>query len=110
MKKIIDFGKKYKVHILTTLMFFFMIRSCTKSTQIKKLGRVQGNAISIIDSLQSVIGDKQNKIDSFPERLRIEKINIHLEYDSWISSKNRGQQLMELHSVVKNNIKELQKN
>lgn len=110
MKKIIDFGKKYKVHILTTLMFFFMIRSCTKSTDIKRMNKIQGNAVSIIDSLESVIDNKQNKIDSFPERLRIEKINIHLEYDSWISSRNRGQQLMELHSVVKNNIKELQKN
>lgn len=41
--------------------------------------------------------------------MRIEKINIHLEYDEWISSKDRGQQLMELHSIVKNNVKELQK-
>ena len=41
--------------------------------------------------------------------MRIEKINIHLEYDDWISSKDRGTQLMELHSIVKNNVKELQK-
>ena len=52
---------------------------------------------------------KGKKIDSIPEILRVEKINIHLEYDSWISSKDRGSQLMELHSVVKENIKELQK-
>ncbi len=32
-----------------------------------------------------------------------------MEYDNWISSKDRGQQLMELHRVVKDNIKELQK-
>jgi len=39
----------------------------------------------------------------------VEKINIHLDYDSWISSKDRGQQLMELHQIVKTNIKDLQK-
>ena len=63
----------------------------------------------MIDSLNNVINQKQEKIDSFPEKMRIEKINIHLEYDSWISSKDRGQQLMKLHQVVKDNIKELQK-
>ena len=57
----------------------------------------------------SARNQKQEKIDSFPEKMRIEKINIHLEYDSWISSRDRGQQLMKLHQVVKDNIKELQK-
>ena len=41
--------------------------------------------------------------------MRIEKMNIHLEYDSWISEKDRSQQLMELHKVVKDNVKQLQK-
>ena len=36
-------------------------------------------------------------------------MNIHIEYDNWISSKDRGPQLMELHPVVKSSIKKLQK-
>ena len=63
----------------------------------------------VVDSLENEINVRQQKIDSLPEIMRIEKINIHLEYDNWISSKDRGTQLMELHSIVKNNVKNLQK-
>jgi hypothetical protein len=107
--KIIDFLKKYKLYILGVLFVFYFFRSCTKSTQIKKLNReIDNNGVSI-DSLETVIKLRKQKIDSFPELTRIEKINIHLEYDDWISSKDRGPQLMELHTIVKNKVKELQK-
>jgi hypothetical protein len=82
------------------LIFFF--KSCSKSTDIKKLDKLSTTQKIQLDSLNS-------KIDSIPEIIRVEKINIHLEYDEWISSKDRGSQLMELHSIVKNNIKDLQK-
>ena len=109
MKKIIELVKKYKLYILSTLLLIFFFRSCTKSTEIKKLNKQINNNGILLDSLNNEIILRQQKIDSFPEVMRVEKINIHLEYDSWISSRNRGQQLMELHSVVKNNIKKLQK-
>jgi len=109
MKKFIDLVKKYKVYILTILLLFYFFRSCSKSTEIKKLTREVNNNDLVVDSLKNEIKLRQQKIDSVPEIIRIEKINIHLEYDEWISSKDRGQQLMELHSIVKNNVKNLQK-
>ena len=109
MKNIISLIKKYKLYILGGLLVIFFFRSCQKSTEIRKLNKVDGKKVEMIDSLNNVINQKQEKIDSFPEKMRIEKINIHLEYDSWISSRDRGQQLMKLHQVVKDNIKELQK-
>ena len=83
-------------------MLIFFFKSCSKSTEIKKLDKLSITQKTQIDSLS-------NKLDSIPEIIRVDKINIHLEYDEWISSKDRGSQLMELHSIVKNNIKELQK-
>ena len=109
MKKFIDLVKKYKVYILAILLLFYFFRSCSKSTTIKKLTREVDNNGLVVDSLENEIKLRQQKIDSVPEIMRIEKINIHLEYDEWISSKDRGQQLMELHPIVKNNIKKLQK-
>ena len=102
MKKFIELVKKYKVYILSGLLLIFFFKSCSKSTDIKKLDKLSTTQKIQLDSLNS-------KIDSIPEIIRVEKINIHLEYDEWISSKDRGPQLMELHSIVKNNIKELQK-
>jgi PBP1b-binding outer membrane lipoprotein LpoB len=109
MKKFIDLVKKYKVYILAILLLFYFFRSCSKSTTIKKLTRKVDNNGLVVDSLENEIKLRQQKIDSVPEIIRIEKINIHLEYDEWISSKDRGNQLMELHSIVKNNVKNLQK-
>jgi len=109
MKKFIDLVKKYKVYILAILLLFYFFRSCSKSTTIKKLTREVDNNGLVVDSLENEIKLRQQKIDSVPEIMRVEKINIHLEYDEWISSKDRGNQLMELHSIVKNNIKNLQK-
>lgn len=102
MKKVKEFIKKYKVYILSVLLVFFFFKSCSKSGDIKKLEKTNEEQIIAIDSLNQ-------KIDSIPEVIRVEKINIHLDYDMWISDKDRGSQLMELHSLVKNNIKELQK-
>ena len=109
MKKIIDFVKKYKLYILGILFIFYFFRSCSKSTQIKRLDKQVNNNGVVVDSLKKEINVRRQKIDSLPEIMRIEKINIHLEYDAWISSKDRGPQLMDLHSIVKNNVKELQK-
>ena len=109
MKKFIDLVKKYKIYILSILLLFYFFKSCSKSTDIKKLTKEVDNNGIVVDSLNNQIKLRQQKIDSFPEVMRVEKINIHLEYDEWISSKDRGSQLMELHSIVKNNIKELQK-
>ena len=102
MKKFTELVKKYKVYILSVLLLIFFFKSCSKSTDIKKLDKLSTTQKIQLDSLNS-------KIDSIPEIIRVEKINIHLEYDEWISSKDRGSQLMELHSIVKNNIKDLQK-
>lgn len=109
MKKFIELVKKYKVYILSVLLLFYFFKSCSKSTDIKKLTREVNNNDLVVDSLENQIKIRQQKIDSLPEIMRIEKINIHLEYDEWISSRDRGQQLMELHSIVKNNVKKLQK-
>jgi len=109
MKKFIDLLKKYKIYILGILLLFYFFKSCSKSTDIKKLTREVNNNGIVVDSLNNQIKLRQQKIDSFPEITRIEKINIHLEYDEWISSRDRGQQLMELHSIVKDNVKKLQK-
>jgi hypothetical protein len=102
MKKFIELVKKYKIYILSVLLIFFFFKSCGKSTDIKRLERITETQNKELDSLN-------NKLDSIPEIIRVEKINIHLDYDSWISSKDRGQQLMELHQIVKTNIKDLQK-
>lgn len=109
MKGLIEIIKKYKVYILTGLMLIFFFRSCSKSTSVRKSDKLITEKEVIIDSLVNVINLKNSKIDSFPEIIRIEKINIHLEYDNWISERDRGKQLMELHSLIKNNVKELQK-
>lgn len=109
MEKVKNFLKKYKIHILATLLLIFFFRSCQKSAEIKRMDRESSTFVVQIDSLKNLVEVKQQKIDSIPEILRTEKINIHLEYDSWISERDRSQQLMELHQVVKRNIKELQK-
>ena len=101
MKKFIDLIKKYKVYILGVLLLFFFFRSCSKSTEIKKLSKKVDTNNIVVDSLNTQINLRQQKIDSFPEIMRVEKINIHLEYDNWISERDRGQQLMELHRIVK---------
>ena len=108
MKKVINFIKKYKIHILSISLFFLFARSCSKGVEIKKITKKNTEFISEIDSLTNVVNNLEHKIDSFPEIMRKEKINIHIDYDNYISKQDRGKQLMDLHMVVKENIKELQ--
>jgi hypothetical protein len=109
MKNIIEFVKKYKIHILTSLLFIFIMRSCIKSGNVRKLEKNSIKQTEMIDSLTNVINGQKDTINKISEVIRIEKIKVHSEYDNFISSKDRGDQLMELHMIVKKNIKELQK-
>lgn len=109
MKNIVEFIKKYKIHILSSLLFIFFMRSCINSNGVKKLEKVKKNNEQTIDSLKKVINGKKDTINNISEVIRIEKIKVHTEYDNYISSKDRGEQLMELHMVVKSNIKKLEK-
>jgi hypothetical protein len=108
MKKIIEFVKKYKLHILTTLLVIFFFRSCSKSGDVRKLEKSNIKQTEVIDSLKSVVNGQKDTINDISEVIRLEKIKVHTEYDNYISSKNRGEQLMELHKIVKQKLKELE--
>ena len=86
-----------------------MFRSCKKSVDIKKLNKTNVVWVTTVDSLSNVIEIQKQKIDSFPEVMREDRLNIHMEYDDFISKRDRGEQLMELHMIVKSNIKKLQR-
>lgn len=109
MKKFIELIKKYKVYILGVLLVIFFFRSCSKSTQARKSDKVVTEKEVVIDSLENVVKLQKETIDGFPEVIRQEKIKLHTDYDNYISEKDRGEQLMELHMIVKENLKELQK-
>jgi PBP1b-binding outer membrane lipoprotein LpoB len=109
MKKVIEFVKKYKIHILTTLLVIFFFRSCSKSSEVRKLEKSKTQTTEVIDSLTNVIKGQKDTINNISEVIRLEKIKVHTEYDNYISSKNRGEQLMELHKIVKQNLKDLEK-
>jgi len=105
--KFIELIKKYKVYILSGLLLIFFFRSCSKSTQTRKGEDIITNKEVVIDSLNNVINTQERTINGFPEVLREEKIKVHSEYDNYISEKDRGDQLMELHMIIKENIKNL---
>ena len=109
MKNFIEFLKKYKIHILSTLLFIFFFRSCIKSSDVKKLQKEETYNSKVIDSLNFVINGQKDTIKDISEVIRVEKLKVHSEYDDYISEKNRSEQLMELHMVVKENIKKLEK-
>ena len=109
MKKIIDFIKKYKIHILSSLLFIFFIRSCSNSGQVRKLEKLKTKNEITIDSLNNLIKGQKDTISNISEVIRQEKIKVHTEYDNYISEKDRGEQLMELHKLVKQKIKDLEK-
>lgn len=109
MKKVIDFVKKFKIHILATLLFIFLMRSCIKSGEVRKLEKVKTTNENVIDSLTRLVNGQKDTINNISEVIRQEKIKVHRGYDDYISSKDRGPQLMELHVVVKKNIQELEK-
>lgn len=106
--KFIELIKKYKVYILTGLLVIFFFRSCSKSTQARKGEDTITNKEVVIDSLKNVINTQESTINGFSNVLRKEKIKVHSEYDNYISEKDRGDQLMELHMIIKENLKELQ--
>jgi hypothetical protein len=109
MKKIIEFVKKYKIHILSSLLFIFFMRSCIKSGEVRKLEKVKTSNENVIDSLTTLVNGQKDTINNISEVIRQEKLKVHREYDNYISSKDRGDQLMELHMVVKKNIKDIEK-
>jgi hypothetical protein len=73
------------------------------------LDKIKTKNERVIDSLTSVVNGQKDTINNISEVIRMEKIRVHRNYDNYISSKDRGDQLMELHMVVKKNIKELEK-
>jgi len=109
MKKVIEFVKKYKIHILSSFLFIFFMRSCIKSGEVRKLEKVKTSNENVIDSLTTLVNGQKDTINNISEVIRQEKLKVHREYDNYISDKDRGDQLMELHMVVKKNIKDLEK-
>jgi hypothetical protein len=109
MKTILEFLKKYKIYILSGLLVIFLFRSCSKTGQITKLEKTNKSNQVKIDSLTKVLSEQKNQIDNISEVVRREKIKVHTMYDNWISEKDRGEQLMELHKIVKQNLKKLEK-
>lgn len=101
MENIVELLKKHKTKILVIFLVIFFFKSCSNSRDVTKLEKTQIKNITTIDSLNFVVS-KHN------EQVKLEKIKIHTFYDNWISQKDRGGQLMELHFVVKNNLKQLQ--
>ena len=94
MKKLTELIKTYKLQILIGLTVIFFFKSCSNSSKVSKLEKIEKRNITTIDSL--MIAHKK------------EKIAIHGFYDNWITQKDRGPQLMELHFIVKENLKKEQ--
>ena len=94
MKKLIELIKTYKLQILMFLTVIFLFKSCSNSSKVTKLEKIQKQNVSMIDSLKTTHKN--------------EKIAIHGFYDNWITQKDRGPQLMELHFIVKENLKKEQ--
>jgi hypothetical protein len=101
MENIIELIKKHKTKLLIVLLVIFFFKSCSNSRSVTKLEKVVITQTKNIDSLNLIVNKQK-------EQIKLEKIKIHSYYDNWITQKNRGGQLMELHFVVKNNLKELQ--
>lgn len=101
MEKVKQFIKTYKIQLLVVLSLVFGFRSCVNSRKVDDLEKLKTKNEEKIDSLKSFTKVMEDSIKN-------EKIKIHTFYDNWISEKNRSPQLMELHFLVKNNLKELQ--
>ena len=65
MKKFIDLVKKYKIYILSILFLFYFFKSCSKSTDIKKLTKEVDNNGIVVDSLNNQIKLRQQKLIVF---------------------------------------------
>ena len=94
MKKLIELIKTYKLQILIFLTIIFFFKSCSNSSKVTKLEKIEKQNVSMIDSLKTAH--------------KKEKIAIHSFYDNWITQKDRGPQLMEIHFIVKENLKKEQ--
>ena len=94
MKKVIELIKTYKIEILIFFTVIFFFKSCSNSSKVTKLEKIEKQNTTIIDSLKI--------------KHKNEKIAIHSFYDNWITQKDRGPQLMELHFIVKENLKKEQ--
>jgi hypothetical protein len=94
MKKFIELIKTYKIGILIFLTVIFFFRSCSNSSKVGKLEKIEKQNTFTIDSLKNAHKN--------------EKIAIHSFYDNWITQKDRGPQLMELHLIIKENLKKEQ--
>lgn len=105
MKNIITFLIKHKFHAATSLLFIVWIGSCSKNSEIRKLEKTTIEHTYVSDSLNNQVNSLTQKIDSFPEFLRSKELSIHIEYDNYISRQDRGKQLMDLHMIVKDNIR-----
>jgi hypothetical protein len=105
----LDFIKKYRIHILVSIMVIFFFRSCGRGRTISKMEASESINIRLIDSLNSVIIIKDSKLDSIPDILRTEKLSIYLSLDDTISRVDRTPQLMGFHTIIKDRIKELQR-
>lgn len=105
MKKFIQ---KYGVLILGVVFLITFFRSCSKNGEIRKLNKTNVELSKTIISKDSLLQTYKHSIDSFPEKIRQTSLILHQEYDAWISKRDRGQQLMELHNdFVKVKIKNL---
>jgi hypothetical protein len=114
MKNFINFINKYKVHILSSLIFITLFRGCHFKNSTKRVLKQHNEYVekkdSVLQEYMGIIEEQKNIITQYHKTLKKEKMDIHLFYDNWISSKDRGQQLMELHIVVRDNIRNLQNN
>jgi hypothetical protein len=63
-----------------------------------------------VGKLEKIVKQNTSTIDSLKVAHKKEKIAIHGFYDNWITQKDRGPQLMELHLIVKDNLKKEQGN
>jgi len=109
MKKFIELVKTYKVYILGSFLFIFFVRSCVKSGEVRKLEKTNIEQTKVVDSLKQIVVGQKDTINNISEVIRLTKVKVHSDYDNYISAQNRGDQLMELHKLVKKNLKELEK-
>tara|TARA_Y100000389_G_C17157982_1_gene362924 strand:- start:1 stop:330 length:330 start_codon:yes stop_codon:yes gene_type:complete len=109
MKKVKEFIVKYKLYILSAFLLIFFFKSCSKSSEIRKLNKEISIKNNVTDSLENINKIQRRYIDSFPEKLRVEKLNIYLSIDDTISRVDRTPQLMGLHKMWKDSVKSFQK-
>ena len=89
-----SFIKKYKIHILSTLIVIFFIGSCNKG---RKISRIEAELASMTETLNN----EKFRSDSIIQSIKNQYYNNFEELDTWISNRDRGTQLMELHPIIK---------